>query len=79
MLIFTKTKNKLRDSLMIYNILKCVCNLASFNTKIFMSIKKEFVNTLIKIMTDNKYKIRVKDYKTVNLVVSYMKYYELVE
>lgn len=59
-LIFIKTKNKLRDGLKTYNNLKSAWDLASLDTKLSTLIKKHFFNALIKTILHNKYKIRVK-------------------
>lgn len=44
---------------MIHDILKAAWNSASLDTEISMSIKKNFVNFLLRIMLDNKYKANI--------------------
>lgn len=60
-LISLKTRNKLKDGLKIYNVLKSLWDSASLDTKLFISVKKEFDDALVKIMLDKKCKIKVKD------------------
>lgn len=57
--IFTETRDKLKIGLKTHGILKDAWNLASLNTEIFMSIKKNFVDSLRKIMLDNECKANV--------------------
>lgn len=59
--ISTKTWNKLRDSLKTHGIIKGAWDPASFDTELSISVKKAFVDTLVKIMPDDKCKTRVKD------------------
>lgn len=59
-LIFTTSKNKLRNSLKTHGILKSAENLANFDIKLIMLVKKKFVDVLIKIILDNEYKTRIK-------------------
>ncbi len=58
-LISTKTRDKLRTSLKIDGILKDTWNPTSLNTEIFMSIKKYFVDFIVRIISNNKYKANV--------------------
>ena len=58
-LISTKIKDKLRTDLKTYGILKDVWNLASLDTEISMSVKKDFVDSLVKIIPDDKCKVNV--------------------
>ncbi len=60
-LVSTKTRNKMKDGFKIYGILKSVWDVTSLNTKISMLVKKEFVDAPVKIIPDNKYKIKVKN------------------
>lgn len=59
-LISIKTRNKLRDDLKTHGVLKGTWDLASLDTEISMLVKKEFVDVLVKIMPNNKYKTRVE-------------------
>ncbi len=54
--ISTETKDKLRAGLRTHSILKDAWNPTSFDTEISMSIKKDFVDFLVRIMPDNEYK-----------------------
>ncbi len=57
--ISTETRDKLRADLRIYGILKGVWNPASLDIGISMSIKKDFVDSLVRIMLNNKCKANV--------------------
>lgn len=59
-LISTKTKNKLRDSLKIYGILKSAWDPTNLNEELSILVKKKFVNALVKIMLNNNCKTKVK-------------------
>lgn len=58
-LIFIKTKNKLRTGLKTCDILKNVWNLASLDIEISMSIKKNLIDSMVKIILDNECKTNV--------------------
>lgn len=58
-LISTKTKDKLRTGLKTCDILKDVWNLASLDIEISMSIKKNFIDSMVKIIPDNECKTNV--------------------
>ncbi len=59
-LISTETKNKLRDGLKTHGVLKGAWDPSSLDTELSMSVKKEFVDALVKIMPDDECKTRVK-------------------
>lgn len=59
-LISTKVRDKLKIGLKTYDILKDTWNLASLNTKISISIKKDFIDFMVKIMLDNEYRVNVE-------------------
>ncbi len=58
-LIFTKTRDKLRTDLKTHDILKDTWNLVSLNTEISILIKKNFVDFMMKIMPDHECKANV--------------------
>ncbi len=57
--ISTETRDKLRAGLSTQGILKGAWNPTSLNTEISMSIKKDFVDSLVRIMSDDKCKANV--------------------
>ncbi len=59
-LISTETKNKLRDGLKTHGVLNGAWDPASLDKELSMSVKKGFVDTLVKIMPDDKCKTRVE-------------------
>ncbi len=58
-LISIETRNKLRDGLKTHSILKSAWDLASIDIKLSIFVKKELVDTPVKIMPDNKCKTRI--------------------
>lgn len=60
-LIFTETKNKVRDGLKIHGVLKYAEDPANLNTKLSMLVKNEFIEAFIKMISNNKCKTKVKD------------------
>lgn len=59
-LIFTETRNKLSDGLKTYDVQKSAWDPASSNTELSISVIKKFVDTLVKIMSDDKCKTRIE-------------------
>ncbi len=59
-LISTETRNKLRDGLKTHGVLKRAWDPASLDTELSMSVKKEFVDALVKIIPDDECTTRVK-------------------
>ncbi len=59
-LISTETRNKLRNGLKTHGVPKGARDPASLNTELSMSVKKEFVDALVKIMLDDECKTRVE-------------------
>lgn len=59
-LISTETRNNLRTGLKTHGVLKGAWDPASLDTEISMSVKKEFVDALVKIMPDDECKTRVE-------------------
>ncbi len=57
--ISTETRDKLRAGLKTHGILKGAWNPTSLGTEIFMSIKKDFVDSLIRIMPEDECKANV--------------------
>ncbi len=57
--ISTQTRDKLRAGLRTHGILKGTWNPTSLDTEISMSIKKDFVDSLVRIMPDNECKVNV--------------------
>ncbi len=57
--ISTETRDKLRTGLKTHGILKGAWNLASLDTEVSMSIKKDFVDSLVRIMSDDECKANV--------------------
>ncbi len=59
-LISTETRNKLRDVLKIHGVLKGAWDPVSLDTELSMSVKKEFVDALIKIMPNDECKTKIE-------------------
>lgn len=59
-LIFPKTRNKLRDNLKTHGILKGTQDLASFNTELSILVKKKIVYILVKIILNKVCKTKVE-------------------
>lgn len=57
--ISTKIRDKLITSLKIHSILKHAWNYSSFDTKIFMSVKMNFIDFIVNIITYKKGKINI--------------------
>lgn len=57
--ISIETKDKLRTGLKMHGILKGIWNPTNLNKEIFMSIKKNFVDSLVRIMLGNECKANV--------------------
>ncbi len=57
--ISIETKNKLRAGLRTHGILKGAWNPTSLDMEISMSIKKEFIDSLVRIIPDDEYKANV--------------------
>ena len=58
-LIFTKMRDKLRTGLKSYSILKDTWNPASIDIEIFMLVKKNFVDFIMRIIQNNKGKVNI--------------------
>lgn len=58
-LIATKTRDKLGIGLKTYDLLKSAWSLTSLNTEISMLIKKDFIDSIVRIISDNEYKTNV--------------------
>lgn len=58
-LIFIKTKKRLRTGLKTHGILKDALNFASLDTEIFILVKKNFIDFMIRIISDSKCKTNV--------------------
>lgn len=70
-LISTKIRDKLKTGLKINSIFKSAQNPASFDTKINMSFKKDFVDSIVRIIPNNKCKGDV-DFLLCNRTYSFM-------
>lgn len=57
--ISTNTRNQLRTGLKTYNILESAWNSTSLDIEIFILVKKNFVDFIVRIMPNNKCKINV--------------------
>lgn len=58
-LILTKTRDKLGTGLKTHSILKNAWNLTSLNIEISMLIKEDFVDSITRIMSDNRCKAKI--------------------